>query len=134
MLILFLVKFSLKSYYVVSMLVPRGANSYDLWLAITIQQVLLGAASLAVNAGNGNVYVLILSECRPLVNLFSCGELLEHRDQGWLYQVNIEQLRKRISMPVGSCQLSIPLEGQGTSKLFVTFFSEKIVVSYSNIT
>ncbi|XP_024392627.1 uncharacterized protein [Physcomitrium patens] len=92
-----------------------SSSLHEVWKQPASLQVLLGAASLAVNAGNGNVYVLILSECRPLVNLFSCGELLEHRDQGWLYQVNIEQLRKRISMPVGSCQLSIPLEGQDSS-------------------
>nr|PNR58003.1 hypothetical protein PHYPA_004998 [Physcomitrium patens] len=85
------------------------------WKQPASLQVLLGAASLAVNAGNGSIYVLILSECRPLVNLFSCGELLEHRDQGWLYQVNVEQLKKRTSMSVGSCQLSIPLRGQDTS-------------------
>lgn len=66
-----------------------------------------------MKAGNENVHVLILSECRPLVNLFTCGELLEHRDQGWLYQVNLEQLGKRISLPVGSCQLSVSLQQQG---------------------
>ncbi|KAG0591973.1 hypothetical protein KC19_1G215400 [Ceratodon purpureus] len=78
-------------------------------------QVLLGAASLAVKAGNENAYVLILSECRPLVNLFTCEELLEHRDQGWLYQVNSKQLEQRISLPVGSCELSVSLRQQETS-------------------
>ena len=76
-------------------------------------QVLLGAATLAAKTGSGSIHVLILSECRPLVNLFTCDDLVEHRDQGWLYKVDVEQIRKHLSLPVGSCQLSVPLHDQG---------------------
>jgi hypothetical protein len=84
-----------------------------------VQQVLLGAADLAAETGRETVYVLILSKCRPIVNLFPCGELLEHRDEGWLYRMDVEQLRKRTSLPIGTCQLSIHLSNKfyaGTKK------------------
>lgn len=83
-------------------------------------QVLLGAATLAAKTGSGSIHVLILSECRPLVNLFTCGDLVEHRGQGWLYKVDVEQIRKHLSLPVGSCQLSVPLHDQGML-LFAAF-------------
>lgn len=86
----------------------------DVCLTNIFQQILLGAATLAVATGKESVLVLIISECRPLVNLFKCGELREHQDQGWLYEVNVEELRKRISLPIGSCQLSVLLNDTGT--------------------
>ena len=105
-------------------------ESFISWALHTCLQMLLGAANVAVQTGNGSIYVLVLSECRPIVNLFTCVELLEHRDQGWLFKVDIEKMKKRISVPVGSCQLSAPLDGEGTptSQLLSALFN-----SYSDI-
>lgn len=92
--------------------------------------MLLGAAKVAVQTGNGSIYVLVLSECRPIVNLFTCGELFEHRDQGWLFKVDIELMKKRILLPVGSCQLSAPLHGEGTA---TSQLPDDLSNSYSDI-
>ena len=77
-------------------------------------QILLSAASIASQTGHKAMNVLILSECRPLVNLFPCMELLEHQGNAWLYDVNLVKMRKRLVLPVGSCELSLSLFDPGS--------------------
>lgn len=70
-------------------------------------QVLLSAASVASQQlGKESMHVLIISECRPLLNLFPCKELLRHQGNAWLYLVNLANMRSRLALPVGSCELS----------------------------
>ncbi|KAG0569641.1 hypothetical protein KC19_6G104300 [Ceratodon purpureus] len=72
-------------------------------------QLLLSAANIATQAGNEAMHVLIVSECRPPLNIFPCGELLEHRESLWLYRVNLANMRSRLALPVGSCELSLSI-------------------------
>ncbi|KAG0579921.1 hypothetical protein KC19_4G134800 [Ceratodon purpureus] len=97
------------------------------WKHPAILQVLLGAANLAAETGHESIYVLILSKCRPLVNLFPCRELVEHHDEGWLYHMNVQHLKSRTSLPIGSCQLSVRL----SSKFYVADPSPDIKASNS---
>ena len=76
-------------------------------------QLLLSAASVATQTGNEAMHVLIISECRPPLNIYPCGELLEHRENLWLYRVNLANMRSRLALPVGSCELSLSINWPG---------------------
>lgn len=84
-------------------------------------QVLLAAAKVATASQAGEnkeaMHVLIISECRPPLNLFPCRELVEHEGNMWLYLVNLAHMRTRLAMPVGSCQLALSLHHPGTVQL-----------------
>lgn len=67
----------------------------------------LAAASIATNTNSS--HVLLLSECEPIPNLFTCRELIARNGNLWLYVVNSEKLRKKLALPVGSCELAVPL-------------------------
>ncbi|BFI32676.1 xylan alpha-glucuronosyltransferase [Marchantia polymorpha subsp. ruderalis] len=71
-------------------------------------QILLAAATVASQAQS--MVVVIISNCRPPLNLFTCDELLKRRDDVWLYLVDFHELQKRLSVPVGSCELAFPLD------------------------
>nr|XP_024370263.1 putative UDP-glucuronate:xylan alpha-glucuronosyltransferase 3 [Physcomitrium patens] len=72
-------------------------------------QLFLSAASIASQTGDEAMDVLIISECRPPLNIFPCGELLEHEGKMWLYHVNLVNMRSRLVLPVGSCELSLSI-------------------------
>jgi hypothetical protein len=76
-------------------------------------QALLSAASVASQTGDEDMNVLIVSECRPALNVFPCGELLEHEENMWLYRVNLANMRSRLALPVGSCELALSVEHPG---------------------
>lgn len=71
-------------------------------------QVQLAAGVVA--SSTETAHVLVLSTCRPLPNLFTCGELLAERPNAWLFKVDLVKLRKKLALPVGSCELAVPLE------------------------
>jgi hypothetical protein len=79
-------------------------------------QTQLAAATVASKTGNGEtMLVLVISDCRPTLNLFPCKELLEHQNNLWLFQVNLARLRHHLSFPVGSCEHSLSLENASPS-------------------
>ncbi|KAJ7569273.1 hypothetical protein O6H91_01G069500 [Diphasiastrum complanatum] len=75
-------------------------------------QLLLAAAHIAIQTGLRSMYVLVFSECRPIPNLFICGELREHHGDIWLYRVDLKRLRRKLELPVGSCELAVQLKGE----------------------
>ncbi|KAJ7569276.1 hypothetical protein O6H91_01G069700 [Diphasiastrum complanatum] len=84
-------------------------------------QLLLAAARTAVDTAIGNTtYVVIFSKCRPYIGLFRCSELVEHYGDIWLYKIDLTKMRKRLALPIGSCELAIPAkvgeEIQGASR------------------
>ncbi|KAL1831309.1 hypothetical protein ACET3Z_000960 [Daucus carota] len=71
----------------------------------------LAAAGLAANAkGYHQVQLLFVTKCFPLPNLFSCKELVVRKGNAWLYKPNLNVLREKLLLPVGSCELSLPLK------------------------
>ncbi|KAJ7551331.1 hypothetical protein O6H91_06G010800 [Diphasiastrum complanatum] len=72
-------------------------------------QILLASARVAVQTGSKSSHVLLCSEYRPLPNLFTCGELIQNEGHFWLYKVDLRNLRQKLSLPIGSCELSVPL-------------------------
>lgn len=74
----------------------------------------LAAASLATSfKGNYPVYVLFITNCFPIPNLFTCKELIVRERNAWLYRPNLSVLREKVQLPVGSCELALPMRGKG---------------------
>ncbi|MQL85970.1 hypothetical protein Taro_018497 [Colocasia esculenta] len=73
----------------------------------------LAAAKLASAAAEGhNVNVLLVTDCFPTPNLLKCKDLVTREGTIWLYRPNIGTLRENVRLPVGSCQLSVPLRAK----------------------
>nr|KYP38815.1 Glycogenin-2 [Cajanus cajan] len=73
----------------------------------------LAAAGLATSfKGNYPVYVLLVTNCFPIPNLFTCKELVGREGNVWLYKPNLSVLREKVQLPVGSCELALPMRGK----------------------
>ncbi|XP_075480717.1 UDP-glucuronate:xylan alpha-glucuronosyltransferase 2 isoform X1 [Primulina tabacum] len=85
-------------------------------------QVHLLTANLAVKRGtwdkNGKMDVVFLSECRPMIELFRCDDLVRREGKWWHYRVEMERLQQKVALPVGSCNLALPLWGKGIDQAF----------------
>ncbi|KAL2514158.1 Hexosyltransferase [Forsythia ovata] len=55
------------------------------------------------------VHVRLMTECFPTPNLFTCKDLVVHKGYAWLYKPNLNTLREKLYLPVGSCELAVPL-------------------------
>lgn len=70
----------------------------------------LAAAGLAVSAkGSYPAHVLFVTKCFPIPNLFTCKQLVARKGNAWLYKPHLNVLREKIQLPVGSCELALPL-------------------------
>ncbi|KAK9230323.1 hypothetical protein WN944_023290 [Citrus x changshan-huyou] len=70
----------------------------------------LAAADLAVSEkGAYPVHLLLITKCFPIPNLFPCKELVTREGNAWLYKPNLNVLREKLQLPVGSCELALPL-------------------------
>ncbi|KAI4389544.1 hypothetical protein MLD38_001760 [Melastoma candidum] len=85
-------------------------------------QVHLVTARMAVEKGKkyhsgglsrGTTKVVVLSKCRPMPDILRCDDLARKDDDWWYYEVDVALLQQKVSLPVGSCQLSLPLWSQG---------------------
>ena len=106
-------------------------------------QVHLIVANLAVKKGKrgwnrGRTKVVFWSKCRPMLELFRCNDLVKREGDWWFYEPDMAKLEQKVSLPVGSCKLAMPLWGQGTyfsiryTKLRkVNFYYVKLKFSYS---
>ncbi|KAF9599686.1 hypothetical protein IFM89_001632 [Coptis chinensis] len=76
----------------------------------------LTAARLAASTkGQRPVHVLFVTDYFPIPNLFPCKELLVRKGNAWLYMPRLKTLREKLQLPVGSCELSIPLKANAHS-------------------
>lgn len=74
----------------------------------------LATARLAASIkGSYDVHVLLVTECFPIPNLFTCKELVSRAGNAWLYKPNLNTLREKVQLPVGSCELAVPLNPKG---------------------
>ncbi|KAL0698035.1 hypothetical protein Bca4012_054157 [Brassica carinata] len=75
----------------------------------------LAAARVAASSrGLHDVHVLFVTDCFPVPNLFIGKELVARQGNLWLYKPNLHQLRQKIQLPVGSCELTVPLKAKDT--------------------
>lgn len=73
----------------------------------------IAAAELAATLkGVYTVRILLVSECFPIPNLFTCKELIQHEGVVWLYEPNLTTLREKLQLPLGSCELAVPLNNK----------------------
>lgn len=87
----------------------------------------LAAASLATSAkGFYPVHVLFITNCFPIPNLFPCKELVARERNTWLYKPDLNVLREKLQLPVGSCELALPLKVKGKSALSFSLISSMI--------
>ncbi|XP_031499217.2 UDP-glucuronate:xylan alpha-glucuronosyltransferase 2-like [Nymphaea colorata] len=71
-------------------------------------QVHLVVAKLASYSPQG-VLVVLLSACRPMVELFRCEDLVNRWGDAWVFRPDVQKLREKLALPVGSCRLVLPL-------------------------
>ncbi|VVA98128.1 unnamed protein product [Arabis nemorensis] len=70
----------------------------------------MAAATVAASAkGFFRGHVMFVSKCFPIPNLFRCKDLVSRRGDVWLYKPNLDTLRDKLQLPLGSCELSLPL-------------------------
>ncbi|KAJ4842846.1 UDP-glucuronate:xylan alpha-glucuronosyltransferase 2 [Turnera subulata] len=85
-------------------------------------QVHLIAANLAVKNGrrdwNWRTKVVFWSKCRPMMELFRCDDLVRQEGDWWYYEPEMAKLEQKVSLPVGSCKLSLPLWTQGIDEVY----------------
>ena len=104
-------------------------------------QVHLIATNLAVKKAkkdwNWKTKVVFHSKCRPMLELFRCDELVRKDGDWWYYEVDVKRLDQKVSLPVGSCKLSLPLWEEGNKKLidfhFLCFISRKMLEKAGNL-
>lgn len=84
------------------------------WTDVARFHLQLEAARLAATAkGYHPVHILLITECFPTPNLFTCKELIAREGNVWLYESNLNKLREKLQLPVGSCELAVPLKTKG---------------------
>ncbi|KAG8373638.1 hypothetical protein BUALT_Bualt11G0045300 [Buddleja alternifolia] len=81
----------------------------------------ISAAALAASCkGNYPVRVLFVTRCFPMPNLFICKDLVAREGIAWLYKPNLNALRQKLQLPIGSCELALPF-GPIVSKMGMTY-------------
>ncbi|PWA80456.1 plant glycogenin-like starch initiation protein 3 [Artemisia annua] len=80
------------------------------------------AANMAVRRGrkswNRKPKVVVLSKCRPMVEIFRCDDLLIHEGKWWYYEPDMKRLEQKVYLPVGTCNLALPLWGKGIDEVY----------------
>ncbi|XP_016433461.2 putative UDP-glucuronate:xylan alpha-glucuronosyltransferase 3 [Nicotiana tabacum] len=88
-------------------------KSKDWYRDVARLHLQLAAARLAAtNKGYHPVHVLLVTENFPTPNLFTCKELVVREGNAWLYEPNLNTLREKLNLPVGSCELAVPLKAK----------------------
>lgn len=89
-------------------------------------QVHLIAATVAVKKGrrdwNRRTKVVLLSKCRPMLELFPCDDMVKHENDWWYFEPEMLKLEQKVALPIGSCNLALPLWGKGKSILSLSVF------------
>lgn len=74
----------------------------------------LAAAKLATASGEVEykTHVLFVTDCFPIPNLFKCDDRVVKEGDVWLYRPDLMVLREKLKLPVGSCELALPLDAK----------------------
>lgn len=82
------------------------------------------AARLAASSkGYHPVRLLLITDCFPTPNLFTCKELIQREGNTWLYEPNLNTLREKLQLPIGSCELTVPLKAKGLVQMNSCFYA-----------
>ncbi|KAF6167495.1 hypothetical protein GIB67_031696 [Kingdonia uniflora] len=69
--------------------------------------------TVSVRGYHHSAHVLFVTDCFPNPNVFTCKGLVRHKGNAWLNKPNLSTLRKKLRLPVGSCELAVPLKAKG---------------------
>ncbi|WCJ31603.1 plant glycogenin-like starch initiation protein 1 [Euphorbia peplus] len=70
----------------------------------------LAAANLAASAkGIYPLHLLFITKRFPILNLFPCKQLIARQRNVWLFKPDLNVLRGKLQLPIGSCELALPL-------------------------
>ncbi|XP_022996506.1 UDP-glucuronate:xylan alpha-glucuronosyltransferase 2 isoform X1 [Cucurbita maxima] len=85
-------------------------------------QVHLIAANMAAKKGKRDWFsrskVAFLSKCRPMMEVFRCNDMIGREGDWWFYEPEMNRLEQKISLPIGSCQLAMPIWDRGVNKVY----------------
>ncbi|KAL2933010.1 UDP-glucuronate:xylan alpha-glucuronosyltransferase 2 [Bienertia sinuspersici] len=85
-------------------------------------QVHLTVATTVAKKGRrdwyGRTKVVLLSKCRPMLDVFRCDDLVKREGDWWYYEPDMVKLQHKLSMPMGTCNLALPLWGQGVNEVY----------------
>ncbi|KAL8034685.1 hypothetical protein ABFX02_12G045100 [Erythranthe guttata] len=85
----------------------------------------MSAAGVAASfKGNYPVHLVFVTRCFPIPNLFTCKDLVAREGNVWLYRPDLDALRQKIQLPIGSCELALPLGssiGKFNSNIFLIY-------------
>lgn len=80
-------------------------------------QVHLVVANLVVRSGwrenDRTVVVVFVGSCGPMWEIFRCEDLVRRQGDVWVYRPDLRRLKQKLLMPIGSCQLALPILKQG---------------------
>lgn len=80
-------------------------------------QVHMVSAKIATKKGkmsqNGTVKVVFLSQCEPMMDIFRCDDVVQSEGDWWMYEANVANLEEKLRLPLGSCNLALPLWDEG---------------------
>ncbi|XP_028088164.1 UDP-glucuronate:xylan alpha-glucuronosyltransferase 1-like isoform X1 [Camellia sinensis] len=79
-------------------------------LHVQLAAAQLAIAPVSAKANNHPLHLLFVTKGFPIPNLFICKELVLREGNTWLYKPNLNALREKLQLPVGSCQLALPLK------------------------
>lgn len=71
------------------------------------------AARRGKRDGEGKVKVVVESDCRPMMEMFPCDDMVGREGKWWLFEVEGERLEEKVALPIGSCKLALPLWQEG---------------------
>ena len=66
------------------------------------------ASKRARRDSHGRVKLVFLSKCQPMMELFRLADLVHKEGDYWFYLTDVNRLRLKVSLPVGSCRLPSP--------------------------
>lgn len=78
----------------------------------------LETARLASSSrGSHSLHVVLVTDCFPIPNLFIRNDLVLREGDVWMYEPDLHKLRQKTQLPVGSCELAVPLKAKGGYRL-----------------
>lgn len=110
---------------VIAIKLPCRRNDSNWSRDIVRLHLQISAAHLAVSDAKGNnhpIYILFVTNCLPIPNLFLCKELVSHEGNVWLYKPDLNVLREKLQLPQGSCELALSI-GDGGKFINLTLLS-----------
>ena len=64
--------------------------------------------------------VLFWSKCQPMIEIFRCDDMEKREGDWWLYRPEVVRLQQKLNLPIGSCNLALPLWAPQGNINFIT--------------